>query len=94
MAKMSKTEYLIRRYAGEYNKLHYASYWGVEICKYKNAFAYFYERLRRKEGIVLLDLLDIKLAIERSKSISIQSGSEVDCEIKKLVAMIRLRKKA
>ena len=90
---MSKIEYLIRRYAGEYSKLHHASYWEAEMNWQANIVYYFYERLRRK-GITLKDHLSgVKLAIERSENASIRSGSEVDCEIKKLVAIIRLRKK-
>lgn len=88
---MSKIEYLIRRYAGEYSKWYHASYWEAEMMGIE-AVWYYYDRLGRK-GLLRENLLDIKVAVERSKDASIRSGSEVDCEIKKLVAIIRLRKK-
>ena len=87
---MSKIEYLIRRYAGEYSKWYHASHWEVEIMGID--VWYYYDRLSRK-GLLRENLLDIKVAVERSEDTSIRSGSEVDCEIKKLVAIIRLGKK-
>ena len=49
---MSKIEYLIRRYVGEYNKMHGVTYWESEFFKYGDVVDYYFKRLRRK-GVVL-----------------------------------------
>ena len=88
---MSKIEYLIRRFAVEYSRWKNASYWEVELTNY-GAVWYFYGRLLRK-GLAPADLMRIQFATEKTEDSRIYSGDEVDCEIKKLVAIIRLRKK-
>lgn len=88
---MNKIEYLLRRFATEYSNWKNASYWEVELIKYGTVW-YFYSRLLRK-GLAPADLMGIQFAAEKTESGRIHSGDEVDCEIKKLVAIIRLGKK-
>lgn len=88
---MSKIEYLLRRFAVEYSRWKNASYWEVNLTNYDVAW-YFYGRLLRK-GLAPEDLIWIQFVTEKTEDSRICSGDEVDCEIKKLVAIIRLRKK-
>lgn len=88
---MDKIEYLLRRFATEYSRWKNASYWEVELTDY-DAVWYFYSRLLRK-GLVPADLMGIQFATEKTEDSRICSGDEVDCEIKKLVTIIRLGKK-
>ena len=88
---MNKIEYLLRRFAVEYSRWKNASYWEVELTNYDTVW-YFYGRLLRK-GLAPADLIGIQFAIEKTEDSRIHSGDEVDCEIKKLVAIIRLGKK-
>lgn len=86
---MSKIEYLLRRYAGEYSKFHHAPYWEAEMMGI-DACWYFYKRLYRKGITMEGQLAGIKQAVERAKESSIRPGSEVDYKIKLFVAELNV----
>lgn len=84
---MNKIEYLLRRYAGEYSK--WCRIFSLDNRDNERAH-YFYERLRRK-GLALESLYHIGSVVEHADGNDIGCGSEVDCEIKTLVAYINLK---